>query len=216
MRRKIVGVIIFCCFIMAFIDGILQPPYSIKSIIKLLLFGSIPFIFFSFSKSSIRSYYQLRKKSVVVALILGFSLYFLIVIGYFVVKPYIDFSNITTTLEQTMRVNNNNFIYVALYISFINSFLEEFFFRGFAFFYFKQYTSRTVAYLFSALSFSLYHTAMMIGWFSPFIFSLSLLALLAAGLLFNWLDEKYASIYPSWLVHLFANLGINTIGLLLF
>ncbi|NMO95148.1 hypothetical protein [Paenibacillus lemnae] len=36
------------------------------------------------------------------------------------------------------------------------------------------------------------------------------------GLLFNWLNEKNGNIYASWMVHMCANLAINTIGFMLF
>jgi CAAX amino terminal protease family. len=37
-----------------------------------------------------------------------------------------------------------------------------------------------------------------------------------AGLVFNWLNEKAETIYASWMVHMFANFAINTIGYILF
>ena len=38
----------------------------------------------------------------------------------------------------------------------------------------------------------------------------------AGGCIFNFLNEKCGNIYPSWLVHLCANLAINTVGFILF
>ena len=98
----------------------------------------------------------------------------------------------------------------------MNSLLEEFFFRGFAFLTIKRLTSRTFAYIFSAAAFSIYHVAMMIGWFSPLVFGLVLIGLFAGGLIFNFLNEKSGTIYPSWFVHMFANFAINTVGFILF
>jgi membrane protease YdiL (CAAX protease family) len=113
-------------------------------------------------------------------------------------------------------VTANNFILVALYISFINSLLEEFFFRGYAFVVLKQHVHKLYAYFFSAILFSLYHVGMMQGWFDFYIYILSMLGLLIGGLIFNYLNDRWDSIYPSWLVHIFANLAINTVGLILF
>ena len=103
-----------------------------------------------------------------------------------------------------------------IYISFINSLLEEFFFRGFAFLSLKRLTGRGFAYVFSSLSFALYHVAMMIGWFSLPLFMLMLAGLFVGGMIFNYLNEKCENVYTSWLVHMFANLGINTVGFILF
>jgi len=105
---------------------------------------------------------------------------------------------------------------VAIYISLINSLLEEFFFRGLGFLTLKKMTSRKFAYLFSAATFSLYHIAIMTSWFAPFLFIVLILSLFVAGIFFNWLNEKNHNIYSSWIVHMGANFAINTIGFILF
>ena len=56
----------------------------------------------------------------------------------------------------------------------------------------------------------------MASWFSLALFLLLTAGLVAAGLLFNWLDSRTNSLYPSWFVHICANLAINSIGFLLF
>ena len=93
---------------------------------------------------------------------------------------------------------------------------KEFFFRGFAFLRLKGSAPRIFAYIFSAAAFSLYHVAMMIGWFSPILFALVMLGLFVGGLIFNALNDKFGNIYPSWLTHMAANFAINTIGFILF
>lgn len=35
------------------------------------------------------------------------------------------------------------------------------------------------------------------------------------GYIFNYLAEKYESFLASWVVHIFANLAINTIGFMM-
>ena len=54
------------------------------------------------------------------------------------------------------------------------------------------------------------------GWFSPIIYVLALIGLFLIGCFLNYLNEKCNNIYPSWLVHMFSNFGINTVGLILF
>lgn len=57
---------------------------------------------------------------------------------------------------------------------------------------------------------------MMIGWFKLDVFLIVMAALFAGGIIFNYLNEKSETLYPSWLVHMFANFAINTIGFMLF
>ncbi|HBE14541.1 MAG TPA: CPBP family intramembrane metalloprotease, partial [Clostridiales bacterium] len=135
---------------------------------------------------------------------------------YFLLQDTFDFSGIPTSLTKNVGVTKDNFFFVAIYISIVNSWLEEFFFRGFAFLTLKQYLPRMFAHVVSAFFFAFYHIAIMTGWFSPALFVLTMAALFAGGIFFNYLDEKINHIFPSWIVHLCANLSINTIGLILF
>ena len=77
-------------------------------------------------------------------------MYIIILGGYFLLKDIFDFSSVTTSLTNNIGVTGRNYIFVSLYISFVNSLLEEFFFRGFAFITLKRITGRKFAYLFSA------------------------------------------------------------------
>ena len=209
--------IIFFCVIMAFVDGIFKADYFVKSAIKLVLFMLFPLLYSKFDKSlSIKSLFKVNKKSFKTIPFLCIALYVIILGGYYLLKGVFDFSNITKSLTANIGVSKENFIFVSLYISFVNSLLEEFFFRGFAFLNLVKINGRKFAYIFSALIFSLYHVAMMIGWFSLPLFALVLAGLFIGGVIFNFLNEKSESIYPSWLVHMSANFAINTIGFILF
>ncbi|HHT51536.1 MAG TPA: CPBP family intramembrane metalloprotease [Eubacteriaceae bacterium] len=213
----IVTIVIFGCIIMGWVDSVLSPNYRTKSIIKLFTFLLLPIGFIIIKKDiTLKDLFKIDKRSIKSSLILGVGVYFLIVFGYLLLQPLFDFSNITGALENNIGVNKNNFIYVAFYISFFNSLLEEFFFRGFAYLTLKRFTSRIFANIFSATAFSIYHFGIMKSWFSPILYFLLIISLFIAGLLFNWLNQKKNNIYPSWFVHIFANLGINTIGLILF
>jgi membrane protease YdiL (CAAX protease family) len=119
-------------------------------------------------------------------------------------------------LGEQLGVVKDNFILVAIYISFVNSLLEEFFFRGFIYLGLLGKTKRFNAYFISAGIFAVYHLAIIKGWFSPLIFVLSMIGLFVGGLIFDKLNEKNGNILSSWLVHMMANLAINTIGLMMF
>ena len=209
-------VTVICCLAMALVDGVLRPGYAVKSAIKIALFMLIPLIASRLDRSVL--YLQLlrpKKKGLLQAIALGVGIYVVILGGYFLVSSFFDFSQIAGALTDNAGVTKENFLYVSLYISLANSFLEEFFFRGFVFTNLKQHSGRKLAYIFSAAAFSLYHVAMMIGWFSPALFLLVMAGLVIGGMIFNWLNEKLDTIYCSWLTHMFANFAINTIGFML-
>lgn len=207
---------VLSCLVMALVDGVLRPGYAAKSAIKIAVFMLIPLMATRADQEIL--YLPLlrpKKKGLLTAIALGIGIYAVILGGYFLISPFFDFSQIAGALTENAGVTKENFLYVSLYISFINSFLEEFFFRGFVFTNLKQLTGRKLAYIFSAAAFSLYHVAMMIGWFSPALFLLVMMGLVIGGMIFNWLNEKLDTIYCSWLTHMFANFAINTIGFIL-
>ena len=213
----VTGMIAICCLIMAVVDGIWQPDYAVKSTIKVLLFLALPFLYSRFDKTiTIKSLFLPNKKGMKIAFILCIPVFLIILGAYFLFRNIFDFSAVTKALTGNIGVNRNNFIFVALYISFVNSLLEEFFFRGFAFLTLKKIASAKFAYLFSAAAFALYHIAIMTGWFSVAVFVITVAGLFAGGLIFNYLNAKSNNIYPSWFVHTFANFAINIIGFMLF
>lgn len=212
-----VALIVVFCVLMAVIDGIFKADYFIKSLIKLVLFLILPALYSLCDKDiNLKQVFLLKKSGWTLAVPLCISVYVVILGGYLLLRGVFDFSKITTSLTNNIGVTGKNFIFVSLYISFVNSLLEEFFFRGFAFLTLKRITGRRFAYLFSAGVFAVYHIAMMIGWFSPVVFLIILAGLFAGGLIFDYLNEKSATVYPSWLVHMFANFAINTVGFMLF
>jgi membrane protease YdiL (CAAX protease family) len=198
------------------VDGLWQPGYAIKSAVKLAVFGLMPLITTRLWKLiSFKELFVFRKKGFFTALGLGLGIYALILGGYFLLRNVFDFSGIAGSLTENAGVTKDNFLYVSLYISFVNSLLEEFFFRGFLFRNLKAQAKPVYAYGISAVLFAAYHIAMMIGWFGFGLNALVLLGLTAGGLIFNRLNERLGCIYGSWLTHMFANFAINTIGFLL-
>ncbi len=216
--KKILAITVISVFIMSLTDGWVNPGYINKSLIKMILFLLLPIIYTFYDKSIKFKdiFYFPRLKNLVPPLLIGLSIYVGILIAYFVLSRFIDLATITNILSSDVGVKKSNFIKIALYISFVNSFIEEFFFRGFIFLNLKRLVSRKFAYIFSATAFSIYHVAIMGSWFSPVLFIIAMLGLFVGGLIFNYLNEKTGNIYNSWLVHMMANLAINTVGLIMF
>ena len=204
------------CVVMGLIDSVIQPGYVLKSLIKIILFLLIPTAYGIFNTEiNIKKLLTPSRKGLATSLTLGLMVYVVIMGTYLVFRHVFDFSALAGVLDKTMGVNKSNFLWVAIYIFFVNSFLEEFFFRGFSFIVLKKLASKRFAYVFSSLMFSLYHVAMMIGWFGVPVVLISILGLFVGGLVFNRFDEKSENIYLSWLIHMFANFATNTIGFIL-
>jgi membrane protease YdiL (CAAX protease family) len=160
-------------------------------------------------------FFKPNKKTLLPMLGFGVLMYGFIIGAYFLLGKYFDLSGITSSLDE-IGVTKQNFIFVALYIAVCNSFLEEFIFRGFGFIGLSEKLGTKWACVFSAFCFALYHITMMIGWYSVGLTALIIFALFVGGVILNILDSKCKTVYPAWIVHIFANLAINTIGMILF
>ncbi len=213
----IILVVVINCILMGIVDAVIVPHYFIKSLIKLFLFLVGPIITFIIYKDiEYKSILKINKKCILKSLGLGISIFIFILVSYFILGNIFDLSNITNSLTNDIGVNIDNYLYVSIYISIVNSFLEEFFFRGFSFLILKKYSSFRLSLFFSSITFSLYHIAIMISWFNIWTLLLLIVVLFIGGLIFNYINLKYENIYSSWLVHMFANIAINILGFILF
>lgn len=221
MNKKslyIIATVIVSSIIMSIVDGIIQPTYFYKSCFKIVLFMIVPLLYFLVFKDEWVNMKELfiPKKNFKKSLLLGIGVYVVIMAAYLIFKNFIDFNGIVDSLTGDVGVNADNFLFVAIYISFVNSLLEEFFFRGYAFILLNKQMNKIIAYVFSAGLFAFYHVGMTFGWFNIWIYVLAMLGLFIGGVIFNYLNDKFGNIYSSWLVHMFANFAINTIGCILF
>lgn len=216
-KYLIVAITLFACLVMGIVDAVIQPGYWVKSGVKICMFLLLPVSYALLDRScDLKRLFIPNRRGLLLALSMGVGVYAVILGAYFLFRNIFEFSGLVGSLTDSTGVNKNNFLWVALYISFVNSLLEEFFFRGFSFLCLKRTAGRTVAYVFSASAFALYHIAMMIGWFSWTVVVLALVGIFAGGLIFSFFNEKFDNIYLSWLIHMFANFATNTIGFLLF
>lgn len=215
--KIIIGITAFACLCMGLVDAIIQPGYLVKSVIKILLFLLLPILYSLYDKNcDLKKLFTPSQSGTWIAFLIGIGVYSVVLAAYFIFRGVFDFSKLTSSLTASTGVNKDNFILVALYISFVNSLLEEFFFRGFSFLSLKDASNRKLAHSVSAAMFALYHVAMMIGWFALPVVLLAVAGLYIGGVIFNYINERYNTIYFSWLIHMFANFATNTIGYILF
>lgn len=214
-KEKTYGIIILvviCCIIMAVIETVIEPVYIVKSASKVIVFLFFPLVYAKaanlklFDKS-----FALDKKSIIRLLLLGSFIYAAIIGLYALTKNIFDYSSLINSLSTDQKVDSNSFIWVALYISFCNSFLEEFLFRLVSFIKLSKYIGRKTAYTFSSVIFAVYHIGMIGTSFPLPLLLISLIGLTVGGFIFDYVDEKNEKIYNSWIIHMFADFAIMTI-----
>ena len=211
-KNFIVFFVIISCIIMAIVDLVIQPSYIIKSLIKDFIFLIVPIFLFKYFEIQLFDNFKLNKKGLIKLCVLGLSVYVIIMFGYFIAKNVFDFKDVVGTLMKNHSIKSNYFIYVALYISFGNSLLEEFFFRLIGCLKLNDYSSKKFAYIFSSLLFSLYHIGMIGRSFPVSLTVISVACLFILGIILNHTNENNKNIFNSWFVHMFADYAIMTIG----
>ena len=215
MKNKgilIISSALLACAAMAYIESYLRPVYFIKSILKLSIF-MLSIVICGMKPSDI--FGKSEKRPLYASLILGFLTITAVWGGFALLERYIDFSGIVPSLMTKEGITAATFPIAALYIIFVNSLLEELLFRGLAYIELKKHIIEWVAATFSSLLFALYHIGIMENWVSLPLTALSVLSLFCAGWLFCLLDRK-GSLIPSQLLHMSANIALNTVALKLF
>ncbi|WP_404452760.1 CPBP family intramembrane metalloprotease [Virgibacillus necropolis] len=204
------------CALLAFIGHNFEVNYVIKTGFKmgffLLNIWVFIMLFKSFHFKDPINIHKMAKKEWMRLLVLGIVSASIVLIAYIFLQPFLDMNKIKADLVDRLGITPVGFIFVGLYVSFGNSFLEEYFFRGYIFFNLP----RKWGYMYSPLIFSAYHIPMIMLWFSPILIFVCFIGLWVIGLVFHKVNEKNKTIWASWIIHICADIMIILIGCTLF
>lgn len=202
------------------IEQVLQVSYLLKTMTKMGLFLFLPLLYIKYIiKQPILQFLNLKSfdlKNLRLGFLLGLVSMGVVIGAFLVFQSFINTGVIVNDLQSRMKVTPEIFIYIAIYITFGNSLLEEFYFRGFIFLNIYKTKYKALAYLFSSLLFAFYHVAIFATWFNFWLILLALLGLFIIGLVFNWLNTKSENFFNSWILHILADVGVMLIGFYLF
>lgn len=199
---------VLCILLLLWIEQSVDVSYGVKTAAKVILFLGIPFMFF---RSTIFIFLRFKKtdrKSIRIAFILGISVMALIIGVFLLLQHHIDIASLQDDLLQS-GITPAVFPFIACYILIGNSIIEEFFFRGLLPDLFGRGVMR---FLLPPFFFAIYHIAIFLPWFTLPILLLAVGGLWTGGLIFQIVNEKSHTILPSWIIHMFADLGILLIG----
>lgn len=215
-KRYIIISSILACGVLYYVEQMMSVDYIFKTLIKIILFTAIPLIYMRFVRKSAVRNKGLSLQQLKLGAILGLIAFTVIIIAYLATRGIIDYNDIVNQLQDKSNITPSNFIAVGLYITFGNSFLEEFFFRGFIFLNLYNLKDRRLGYVFSSLLFAIYHIGIFRTWFNVWLIALALIGLMVTALVLNWLNTKSQSFINSWIVHILADSAIIIIGMRLF
>ncbi|MFS0690230.1 CPBP family intramembrane glutamic endopeptidase [Sporosarcina sp. 179-K 8C2 HS] len=199
---------ILSILLLLWIEQSVGVSYGVKTVAKVILFLAIPLLLFRATKFPFLRFRKADRKSIRLAFILGISIMALIIGAFLLLQQVIDIASLRDDLLQS-GITPAVFPFIALYILIGNSIVEEFFFRGLLPNIFDE--SR-IRFIYPPFFFAVYHIAIFLPWFTLPILLLAVGGLWAGGLIFQLVNEKCRTILPSWIIHMFADLGILLIG----
>ncbi|MFC4410818.1 CPBP family intramembrane glutamic endopeptidase [Chungangia koreensis] len=213
MKKSALILSIICIFFLLWIEQGIGVAYIVKTAAKVVLFLFVPLLLFKKRGLDFLSFRKTDRKAIRMAVVSGFSIMLLIIGAFIIVKSFIDTDSLLLDLQTRVGVTGAIYPFVALYILFGNSFLEEFFFRGFLT---GAFQGSKMRWILPPLFFAVYHIAIFLPWFTLPVLLLALAGLWIGGYIFQWINEKSGTILPSWIIHMFADLGILFVGAYLF
>lgn len=208
----IIGYGVLCIIALFIIEQLLQIPYVIKTAIKVPLFTVVPWVlnrFFLGTHIGFDFPKETRK-------LLGISVLLMVVamlITYVAVYAVVDVDRIMADFDERMKIGKSMMILAGLYTCFVNSLIEEYFFRGFICLGLIQKNKVKLGYVVSALAFALYHISIFFAWFSLPLLLLALLGLVIGGVIFAYFADKTHSLVGSWIIHVVADVVVIGLGL---
>ena len=151
------------------------------------------------------------KKNYKKAFWVGIGLGFIYLLHYLLFRGMFSSENISEKLGNTASITAQNIIFIGLFIIIINSFLEEFFWRGFAFNELDKLMKPWQAHLITGLAFSFHHVVFYYNWFDPIIFSLVTIGLILYAIFMNLFFKRFHDLLSCWFIH--AIVDIVQIGI---
>lgn len=222
MKSKNLAYIIISSFLIIlllyFVDQVLQLNYISKVLVKVILFSIFPIIYIKLSKYNfVKDSLKVVKKKFKFKLshLLGVLIAIILFIAFIFIERFMNIDVLLLELEEKYKINKDNIFLYGAYLIFVNSLIEEFFFRGFLFLNLKKLNTKRTAYIVSSAAFSIYHISNFQNWFNAWVLILALVGLFLAGLIFNYLNDKDDTFLNSWFVHICADISIVVIGYIL-
>lgn len=198
---------------------LMAPLYSASKIIQF----SIPLLVLFLIQRNRLSFEHLNWPKFIAGNFLGMIFFSLLMATYFFFKDF-DFIREAAPLIQEKlfalgATTPFKFLLLAIFISVLHAFLEEYYWRWYVHRELKRFFNFPITLFLTSLAFTSHHVIVIHAylpdsilhwgiWFFPsFVF--------VAGLIWSWIYERWRGLWVVWLSHIWADAAIMWIGYLL-
>lgn len=157
---------------------------------------------------------KFERQKTLVGITWGLLMFGVIIVAYWLLgKRWIDLKDIREKATEVGITSLSIYLAGCFYWCFINSFIEECIWRGFAYSQCARLTSGIAAVLLSALFFTLHHTIALYAYTQNWlVVIIGSLGVFLAGIIWSWCYRNYKSLVPSYIAHVLADIAIAIIG----
>jgi len=107
------------------------------------------------------------------------------------------------------------YLFLCTYLALVNSLLEEYVWRWFVYRKCETLMGSVPAVLVSGFFFTIHHVFALFVYFDWRVTALASVGVFTGGVIWSWLYQRYRSIWPGYLSHIFADIAIFIIGWLM-
>ena len=202
------GILAYLYFVVLRNTAYASPIYTVSRIF-LIMFPCLCVVFVDKAKFPI---VRFKKDGIVVGVASGLFIGAGIVGTYFLVlKGVINVSEIRIKAE-VFSISADNFIFIALFYIFVNSAIEEYYWRWFTYSKLRTLMTEPKAIILSALGFSLHHVIILVLYFGVTFGLLFSCGVFIGGAIWAYLYQKYDSIWPCFISHAIVDAALMING----
>ncbi len=218
MNRNIILYSLFAIVSLIVLEEVLVLEYIPKQVIRLSLFLLIPlFGIYYIRKSTLLQEIKFEKptlQELKIPLLVSIVIFFGTLGGYYMLRFMYDASYVIEGAQE-LGISPSNVLIWGFYLCFVNSLVEEFFFRGYLF-YTLEKRSYKLAIILSSFLWAVYHVIIFVTIFPIYTVIFSITGLTIIGILLAYINKFGKSFINSWIVHIFADIAIVIIVLYMY
>lgn len=218
MNKNIIIYSLFSIALLVILEQIFGFSYIPKQILRSSLFLVIPlFGIYFIRKSNLKKEIKFEKptlKELRLPLIMSMVVFLGTIGGYFMLQFMFDAESSVRGGEE-LGITPDNILIWGFYLSFINSLIEEFFFRGYIF-YTLEKKSYKLAIIVSSLLWSMYHVVIFVTIFQIYTVIFTLIGLFIIGVILAYMNKFGKSFINSWIIHIAADMAVVVVLLYMF
>ena len=173
---------------------------------------TLPFVWIVLIDKKKFSFVKFKKNGLWTGSFVGLAIGAGIVVVYFAfLRDVLDFSQVKMKAEQ-LKFSNQYFILFAIFLTFFNSSIEEYYWRWFGFTKMKNILPKSSVYLLNAVGFATHHVILMLVFFEIGVGIILGVGVFVGGLIFSYLFDRFESTFPGWITHLLIDAALMIIG----